>query len=434
MPLVTRTANQGVLHKQALEPSNAQDGDLWSDTTANLLKLDVSGTFQQVGKSSFSDSATTSYSITIGDYSQPNTAVMTTTNSSSANFDDDFTSRKAGWSADESPQLVIDDTVDDELDIIATAADVDKEISIDLIGGILSDTKFIARFQWEIELIGGGTTGNVQCGFIFDQDATNPYGSGSRDNFWVGMFYASGTKEFAFGASSAAVPSGTQTDQGVTPTAGTTYFMEASRDGDNFTVKIFSDSTYETLTDTLTGTVSGITNLRYLKAYMRTTSSSNWTMTTHIHNVRVWNAVNTLDELTVDDSTTTEAQTQQQTNPAIYVDCSGSNLNLVGCALYWSGNTTETEIQLRASTDTTFTSGEAVRTITTSNLTAGAWNFIRFNLVNRRYLQIFGNSGASRILAVFEIKHLTKTDTEILQDLGVIEISPTDTSLALDGT
>ena len=51
MPLVTRQANQGNLFKQDTEPPDWQDGDLWSDTTANVLKLNNSGTAEAVGKS-----------------------------------------------------------------------------------------------------------------------------------------------------------------------------------------------------------------------------------------------------------------------------------------------------------------------------------------------------------------------------------------------
>ena len=51
MPLVTRQANQGNLFKQATEPPDWQDGDLWSDTTANVLKLNDGGTAKGIGRS-----------------------------------------------------------------------------------------------------------------------------------------------------------------------------------------------------------------------------------------------------------------------------------------------------------------------------------------------------------------------------------------------
>ena len=51
MPLVTRQANQGNLFKQATEPPDWLDGDLWSDTTDGALKLNVGGTATTVATS-----------------------------------------------------------------------------------------------------------------------------------------------------------------------------------------------------------------------------------------------------------------------------------------------------------------------------------------------------------------------------------------------
>jgi len=50
MPLVTRQANQGRLFVTATEPADWLDGDLWSDTTANTLKLNVTGTATAIGQ------------------------------------------------------------------------------------------------------------------------------------------------------------------------------------------------------------------------------------------------------------------------------------------------------------------------------------------------------------------------------------------------
>ena len=51
MPLVTRRAEQGNLFKQDVVPPNWLDGDLWSDTTDNILKLNNNGTASLVGRS-----------------------------------------------------------------------------------------------------------------------------------------------------------------------------------------------------------------------------------------------------------------------------------------------------------------------------------------------------------------------------------------------
>ena len=51
MPLVTRTSTQGNLYKEATEPPNWLDGDLWSDTAGNSLKLNDGGTAKSIGRS-----------------------------------------------------------------------------------------------------------------------------------------------------------------------------------------------------------------------------------------------------------------------------------------------------------------------------------------------------------------------------------------------
>ena len=53
MPLVTRQANQGNLFNEPTEPPNWLDGDLWSDTTNNILNLNNGGSSQSVGRNTW---------------------------------------------------------------------------------------------------------------------------------------------------------------------------------------------------------------------------------------------------------------------------------------------------------------------------------------------------------------------------------------------
>ena len=47
-------------------------------------------------------------------------------------------------------------------------------------------------------------------------------------------------------------------------------------------------------------------------------------------------------------------------------------------------------------------------------------------------MQVYGASGSALVLAISDIKYLTKTDSEILIDGSMFEISTSDTSLGLD--
>ena len=132
------------------------------------------------------------------------------------------------------------------------------------------------------------------------------------------------------------------------------------------------------------------------------------------------------------DELTNYWESDSEANPAVYIDCESSK-NILGLAIYLHANNTETSVKLRVSSDTTFTDGENTRTVLVSGLTAGDWNYIRFNLKKGQYIQVYGASGSSLVLAISQIKYLTKTDSEILQDLGILEISNSDTSIGLDG-
>jgi|TARA_R110002050_G_scaffold23191_1_gene62697 hypothetical protein len=137
----------------------------------------------------------------------------------------------------------------------------------------------------------------------------------------------------------------------------------------------------------------------------------------------------------VDDNTSTFWKSTEEANPWIYVD-NGSTTNFNALALYPNAISTETEIKIQLSASTAFAGEEVTaRTITYSDLTNGAWNFVRFNNnAGMRYARVYGSSGASSILGFNELKTLNFSDAEVGGEHGHLSISGTDTSLALDGT
>ena len=133
----------------------------------------------------------------------------------------------------------------------------------------------------------------------------------------------------------------------------------------------------------------------------------------------------------IDNDTSVLTKTNAETNPYISVGLSASG-NISQIALYLHGDTTETEIQIQTSPDnSTWTTK---RTITVSNLSSGAWNYIRLNTTIGQYVKVLGSSGSSAVLAIGEIKLLTATDSEVSINHGHVAISSTDTTLASDGT
>ena len=132
-----------------------------------------------------------------------------------------------------------------------------------------------------------------------------------------------------------------------------------------------------------------------------------------------------------DGNTGTVWKTNAETNPFIYADM-GSALNLCALAWYHNSATTETSIKIQSSTNASSWTDE--RVILTSNLVDNVYNFIRFNVVNARYIRIYGISGSSLVLASAEIKVLKKTDGELILNHGHLAISNSDTGIELDGT
>ena len=129
----------------------------------------------------------------------------------------------------------------------------------------------------------------------------------------------------------------------------------------------------------------------------------------------------------VDDNTATYWESNSETNPAIYVDMSSSTTTS-NLAVYPNTLTTETEIKIQSSTNASDWTDK--RTITYSNLTEAAWNYIRFNLTTARYWRIYGNSGGAEVLAIDEIKVLDAvSDTDVRTLHGHRPISSSDTSL-----
>jgi len=129
----------------------------------------------------------------------------------------------------------------------------------------------------------------------------------------------------------------------------------------------------------------------------------------------------------IDDDVTTSWESTSEVNPNIYVDMTSATTTS-NLALYPNAGTTETEIKIQSSSDALAWTDE--RTITWSNLTEGAWNYIRFNIISARYWRIYGSSGGAGVLQIDEIKVLDSVSDANVRNLhGHIPISATDTSL-----
>jgi len=120
-------------------------------------------------------------------------------------------------------------------------------------------------------------------------------------------------------------------------------------------------------------------------------------------------------------------ESNAETNPNCVLDW-GALKDFGQVALYWGSDSTETQILVQVSSNGS--DWTTVRTINSTAFTSGATNYIRFNLINARYIRIYGNSGDSKVLAC-------RVDARINPSLGDhehIDISTSDTTIPLDGT
>lgn len=208
------------------------------------------------------------------------------------------------------------------------------------------------------------------------------------------------------------------------------------------TLTVFCCACFSTVKGCLTMTPSACTTgLRYFGIKNRVGSVSCNTITIEVDCVNVWNNTNLPAEATClmhDCMTCTTYSTTSVTNPDITI-CLGSPTDIVALAIHPNTATTETVLQIFASTSCPimcFTCGERLRRINTTCLTDCAWNFIRFNRVatNPKYIRIQGEGGSAAILSVNEVKVLTPTTACIDKKHGHRVIHAYDSTLNLDGT
>ena len=371
MPLVTRGGLQGIF-RQANEPGGWVNGDLWVDTDDAIARTNKAGTATLIGQTNFARAAVVSQSTTIGDYTQPT--------SSAASSDID--------------PLDIDITKDNQA---SNSAGFDGPITLVQFTGLTVGIEISS-----ISLNVVTAAGNVRIK-VYDDNSDVPDALlAESGSLAIG---GTGIQKFAL------------TSNAIVPSDGIIW---ASFEVDS------------SLADLKVSTVS---NGRRIVTHTygagpdpigstTTNNTTPWIRITHIQ----------LGGKAVDDNIATAWESDPETNPNINVDM-GAVKNITALAIHLNANNTETQIKIRVSSDQTFTDSENVRTIIASDLTAGAWNFIRFNIITSgRFVQIFGSSGSSLVMSFNEIKYLTKTDAQILEDFGILEISTSDTSLDLDGT
>ena len=417
MPLMTSQSQIKGL-AQSSTPDVIPEGSLWYDTSNNILKASDGSSYNQIGKTNFAGAAVVSHSTTIGDYTTPTSAVISSLGIQAA-FSDAYTTN-TGWTLT-GTKVNVDSTVADGLSFNAIDGD-DEERATKSLGFTLNDTQWRADLTFKHTAVSSGE--NIYLALLaadtsLRNDSGDGLGFGMGDNGKLIMHARDGatlTTNYATAA--------------ITPVINTFYYASLERTSTtNLRLSIYTDSGRTTH---LTGSPenftipSTITTLTLVSHQTYNTGVTARTLTAQGDDLAIYSP-----NPIYDNDTATLMKTTSQNNPNIYVDM-GSALNLCAVAIYHDAvNTTETEIKIQSSSDAITWTDK--RKITVSNLTGSAWNYYRFNIAGgARYIRIYG-TGTSKVLSTYEVKVLKKTDAEIFADLGTVEISNSDTTLDGDG-
>jgi len=383
-------------------------------------------------------------STTIGDYTQPASATCSSSATAPAtpDYETDFSSA-TGWSANTAKLQI--DTGNSEFDFQADGTYTDEEVYYDL--GLVDNSKWLLRFKITFDSIAlNGTVGQANEFKFGIYDINNPSGETPAGTDCICGTVASGSASIGNQIYSIDGGSRTTTYKNNVPfststATATAFYCQLTRESaTSVTYKAFTNSDYSTGqigTTTTHTTPATVVSLRYLmfRIYSQTVSGAG--AVGSITDLKFWDGTTTPTSTpnpcsnSVDDNTSTFWKSDAEANPNVYVDMSSATTTS-NIAVYPNSATDETEIKIQSSPNASAWTDE--RTITWSNLTEGAWNYIRFNLVSARYWRIYGNSGASKTLAIDEIKVLDSVaDADVRNLHGHISISNSDTSLNLAG-
>ena len=378
-------------------------------------------------------------STTIGDYTQPTAATCSSAAAAPPDGTEaDFLS--AGKETDWDYTTDINyNTLSDEIDYTAagpTAADAYATYDLQQLSGgaSASDTAWVLRFRLDIATYVAADASSSALVIGISNQATS---SGAASQNGIGFEVGVGTSDQLYRLQTA---NGTAWARGsaeavfVKTPAVETIFIEVVRSSaTDVTVSIFSSDLYTpaVLLEAQTiNTVVGTTGLRYVSVKSDVQTTANNRLIGTVTEIEFWNNTTSTTSScaqAIDDNVATSWVSTSEVNPNIYVDMSSATTTS-NLALYPNAGTTETEIKIQSSTDALAWTDE--RTITWSNLTEGAWNYIRFNIISARYWRIYGSSGGAGVLQIDEIKVLDSVSDANVRNLhGHIPISATDTSL-----
>lgn len=359
-------------------------------------------------------------SITIGDYSSPTAAVSTSDGAATNTYD--FATDP--WTKNDAGKVVVSGGV---TTITVTEDSTNDAAVIDLGAGNVSDTLWCLDFDYKVT---AQTSAETVLFGISSHAETVDYAT-AQD--WIGMWHGTNTQNIlqASDSDGASPASGQENSTAFAAVTSTQYYGRIRRTSPTaYKIDIYSDASRTTnfVNVPSTAVASTTVGLRYIK-YMNAIITAAGTSTIVIDNIKFYNGQSLPFEgsSVKDNDTATKWKSLSENNPAIYVD-TGSAQEIIGLAIMFDKTfTTETQITVRTSTDTTFDSTEDVRLLNIADFTDDVYRFISIPRVpiDKRYIQIRGVSNAVT-LSIWEIKYRVKTSAILNREHFHKYLSPTD--------
>lgn len=340
--------------------------------------------------------------VTIGDYSSPSLAVGSS-QTSDAGFIDGYLTN-SGWTQ-VGTAITVDSGTTDKLDGTSVVANADHRVYKSL-GFTLSDSLWVSEFELNITALATNSQGFP----VWLSAGTGKPRDGATDGIGVMIQDPAGTNQILIIKSNGGTLA---TSTAMTLPLSTLFYCRLERTSTtNARLSVFTDSgrtahqAGSPINYTIDSTITTLTTLQHSSDDGGGVADA-WSGT--IDNMHIATGTGTItyntSSNTIDGNTGTRWQSLLENNPNIYFDLS-SVRDIASIAINLDRtNTTETQIKIRASTDTTFTDGETIRYIDISDLTDDTWRFFPVNRLSAdsRYIQFYGISN-SVTLAINEVK------------------------------
>ena len=209
-------------------------------------------------------------------------------------FEDDFTSDK-GW-VETGTQFTIDTSTNNRIDFALKRDGADHVVYKDLT--TVSDTAWVLRMH--LDFTGNTNADAYDSQTFFGLSSTNGSYSGTQDAIGLDIKWGNDDYYITGSANGSLVPFDNTSIFSTAFTSTDEYWVEIIRvSSTSFTIELFSDSTYSTSVEKVTGTTSsGVSGLQYIVGKMRNSSSRAEIQNGWLDDVKFYNGVTTFTPTT----------------------------------------------------------------------------------------------------------------------------------------